>query len=229
MRWEALDGRLQRWIQHASALLAALQLAACASAPVEPPPLPEPVAPPPPVRSSGSLYEPGNSLSLFADTRARQVGDVLTVVLEERTSARKSATTSTSKNQSVGFDVPSLFGASIPEGRLNAELSGDRSFEGSGDSAQSNQLNGELTVRVIERLPGNTLRIAGEKRLRLNQGLETLRLQGLVRVEDIGPDNTVPSHRIANADISYSGRGAVADANAQGWLARFFNSPLWPF
>ena len=88
--------------------------------------------------------------------------------------------------------------------------------------------SGPLSVE-LEAGGNSTLRIAGEKRLRLNQGLETLRLQGLVRVEDIGPDNTVPSHRIANADISYSGRGAVADANAQGWLARFFNSPLWPF
>ena len=83
-------------------------------------------------------------------------------------------------------------------------------------------------MRVIERLPGGVLRVEGEKQLQLNQADETLRLRGLVRLQDIGPDNTVLSSRIADAEIEYSGQGAVGDANAMGWLARFFNSAWWP-
>ncbi len=191
-------------------------------------PLPEPVYTAAPEKTTGSLYDNQGGLWLFGDQRARNVGDVLTVVLQERTSATKSASTSTTKNQSIGIDVPNFFGqVPVPE-NFSAEVGSDRGFEGSGNTSQSNQLSGQLTVQVVERLNGGILRIAGKKRLRLNQGVETLQLTGLVRPEDISPDNTVPSHRIANADISYSGRGAVADSNAQGWLARFFSSPLWP-
>lgn len=192
-------------------------------------PLPEPVYQAPAERSAGSLYDAQGGIWLFGDQRARNVGDVLTVVLQESTSASKSATTSTSKNQDVSLEVPSFFGQIAVPTNYAAELGSERGFEGSGSSKQSNQLTGQLTVQVVERLNGGVLRIAGKKRLRLNQGVEVLQLTGLVRPQDITPDNTVQSQRIANAEISYSGRGAVADSNAQGWLARFFSSPLFPF
>lgn len=222
-------GRRLSLVLSALASVATLMLGGCASNPqLRDEPLPEPVYTAAPERSAGSLYENRGGLVLFSDQRARNVGDVLTVVLQERTSATKSASTSTSKNQSIGIDVPNFFGqVPVPE-NFGAEVGSDRGFEGSGNTSQSNQLSGQLTVQVVERLNGGILRIAGKKRLRLNQGVETLQLTGLVRPEDITPENTVPSHRIANADISYSGRGAVADSNAQGWLARFFSSPLWP-
>jgi flagellar L-ring protein precursor FlgH len=63
----------------------------------------------------------------------------------------------------------------------------------------------------------------------LNQGDEFIRIQGIVRTADVLPDNSVPSYKIANAQISYGGVGALADANRMGWLSRFFNSPVWPF
>lgn len=195
----------------------------------EPEPLPEPVYPVQQPIANGSLFNPNRGSGLFSDQRARNVGDVLTILLEEQTTARKSASTSTGKSQSVSLSAPNLFGRVPTTDGLSAEVSGEREFEGSGNSQQSNQLQGELSVRVIEVLPGGTLSVAGEKRLRLNQGTEYLRLTGLVRPQDIAANNTVPSSRVADAHIDYSGRGAVADSNAQGWLARFFSSPLWPF
>ena len=205
-----------------------LGLSGCASSAATEAPLEEPRYVQAQKPAMGSLYAANSSLSLFTDQRARQVGEILTVVLEESTSARKSATTNTSKNQSVGFEVPNFFGQIADPVQFGAEIGADRGFNGSGDAAQSNQLRGQVSVQIVERLPGGTFRIAGEKRIRLNQGVEMVRLSGLVRDIDIAPDNTVPSYRVAQADISYNGRGAVADANTQGWLARFFSSPLWP-
>lgn len=206
-----------------------LFLGGCATtANFEEQPLPEPVYQQPAEVSQGAIYSNQGGILLFGDQRARNVGDVLTVVLRENTSASKSASTSTSKSQSLAVEVPSFFGQVDVPADLGVDAGADRDFSGSGNSSQSNQLTGQLTVQVVERLNGGMLRIAGKKNLRLNQGVEILRLTGIVRPQDISSDNTVPSNRIANAEISYSGRGAVADANTQGWLARFFSSPLWP-
>ncbi|MEJ2592686.1 MAG: flagellar basal body L-ring protein FlgH, partial [Candidatus Thiodiazotropha sp.] len=96
-------------------------------------------------------------------------------------------------------------------------------------SAQSNKLSGNITVTVVEVLPNRNLYVRGEKRIGINQGYEYVRLAGIVRPQDITPENTVESTRIADPTISYVGEGALADANSMGWLARFFNSVLFPF
>lgn len=204
-------------------------LGACASGPAPREPLPQPDyslqarAP-----ADGAIFRQQGGLFWFQDRLAGDAGDALTVILQERTQAQKSARTSTGKDQDFSFAVPVL-GELTGELNVDAQMSSNQGFEGAGDSAQSNSLAGELTVLVTERLPNGYLRVAGEKVLELNQGREYLRLTGIVRPEDIRPDNSVLSTRIAQADISYSGSGALAQANAQGWLARFFNSPLWPF
>ena len=90
-------------------------------------------------------------------------------------------------------------------------------------------MKGAITVTVHEVLPNGVLRISGEKWLRLNQGDEFIRLTGIVRVDDISRSNQVSSQRIADARITYAGRGALADSNAAGWLTQFFNSPWIPF
>jgi flagellar L-ring protein precursor FlgH len=90
-------------------------------------------------------------------------------------------------------------------------------------------LSGNITVTVIEVLPNRNLYVRGEKRIGINQGNEYIRLSGIVRPEDITPQNTIESTRIADPTIVYVGEGMVADANTMGWLARFFNSVLFPF
>jgi flagellar L-ring protein precursor FlgH len=106
---------------------------------------------------------------------------------------------------------------------------GDRSFDGTGSSSQSNQLTGEITVTVAQRLANGNLLVKGEKWLTINQGQELVRIAGIVRPQDIGQDNTIESTRVADAKITYTGRGTLADANTQGWLSRFFNSKWMPF
>jgi len=84
-------------------------------------------------------------------------------------------------------------------------------------------------VTVVEVLANGNLVVQGEKWININQGEEYIRLRGIVRPSDISPDNTIASVRVANAQIQYSGDGSLADANEQGWLAKFFNSPWMPF
>ena len=211
-------------------LVIALVLAGCAAGPIPEGRLPPPTITPPPVvatvASEGSLYRPYQGLNLFEDTKARNAGDLLTVLLVEKTQASKSASTSTNKATSAELGDVTLLGKGIG---FETGVSGSTSFDGAGASAQSNKLEGSLTVSVVERLSNGVLRIVGEKRLRLNQGEETVRLEGLVRSADITPANTITSDRIAEARIVYQGKGALADANAKGWLARFFDSPWMPF
>lgn len=185
---------------------------------------------PPP--TSGAIYNAGGGFALFEDTKARAVGDLLTVLLVERTQAQKSAATSTAKDTSADIGNPTLLGRPLtangtPIGMFG--LDGSRSFSGKGDSTQSNQLSGSVTVTVVDRLPNGNLIVSGEKNVALGQGSEIVRLSGVVRPMDVRPDNSVTSDRIADARIEYVGKGTLADANAKGWLARFFDSPWFPF
>ena len=213
-----------------------LPLAGCAVTPTPPPDpgfvavRPQVVVPPP--RRDGSLYQDGYGASLFTDPSARRVGDLITVILEERTQAKKSATTSADKQQSVDVPVPTLFGGGVTfrgQNALETSLSATRKFKGQGNSAQSNSLTGQITVTVAEVLPNGNLWVQGEKRLTLNEGSEFIRFSGVVRPEDIRGDNTILSSQVADATIVYSGRGALAEVNRPGWLARIMNSPWWPF
>jgi flagellar L-ring protein precursor FlgH len=97
-----------------------------------------------------------------------------------------------------------------------------QTFKGNGSAQQNNQLIGEITVTVARVLPNGVLMLAGEKRLTLNRGEEQVQLTGMVRIDDLGPDNSVLSTRVADARIRYSGTGQIADQSRQGWLARFF-------
>ncbi|MEW6353169.1 MAG: flagellar basal body L-ring protein FlgH [Pseudomonadota bacterium] len=201
-----------------------------------------PALPPPPSASNGAIYQAGYERPLFEDQRARHVGDILTINLVEKTAAQKQAATNTTKENTVDIDNPTLFGAApqfgvpgiVPLDRntnnnLSFNTNSTQEFAGKGDSSQSNSLSGSITVSVVEVLSNGYLVVRGEKFMTLNQGDEYIRLSGIVRPNDIRADNSVPSTQVADAQITYSGGGQVADANAAGWLARFFLSALWPF
>ncbi len=179
--------------------------------------------------ASGSIFQEGSARLLFEDVKAHNVGDLITVVLTESTNGSKSATTNTKKESSVAADVPTIFGTMNGKQIFKNEIDMNRDFAGSGDSSQSNRLTGTITVTVAEVYPNGNLLVRGQKRVWLNQGEEYVQVRGIVRSVDISSDNTVLSTRVADARITYSGRGAVADSGAQGWLSRFFNSPIWPF
>ncbi len=227
---------LRHFVRLTALVLAVVPLSACLSLPEPPvqaeykPTLPPmPVYPPP---TSGSLYRAGGAVMLFEDSKALQVGDILTIVLTEKTQASKSSKTKSSKDTSIDTGTPTLFGRGVTvngNNVLSVGIESQQSFEGAGDSEQKNSLSGTISVTVSQVLPNGNLVVRGQKWLVLNQGEEIVQVSGIVRPQDVAPDNSVPSTLLADARIVYTGRGALADANQMGWLARFFNGPLWPF
>jgi flagellar L-ring protein precursor FlgH len=188
----------------------------------------EPVAPP----SNGAIYQVGRDVDLFENPIARHVGDVVTIVLNEATNAQKSATTKTQKSTNDTLPGMSLFGSPVTihgASVLSGTLNDASKFDGEGNSAQSNSLTGYITTTVARVLPNGNLYIKGEKKIWINQGQENVVLSGVIRPVDLAPNNTISSSRVANARITYGGKGAINDANSAGWLSRFFNSPWTPF
>jgi flagellar L-ring protein FlgH len=183
-----------------------------------------------PAPQDGGLYTDAG-LDLFSDRKARRSGDIITIVLKESTVSQKKSNLNSTKDTTDTLDNPTLLGAPLGLGKLDlaTSLKAKRDFKGKGDAAQSNNLQGNISVTVSDILPNGVLLVRGEKWLTLNRGDEYIRISGMVRPDDIGPDNTVLSTRVANARISYSGTGAMADGSEMGWLGRFFNSGFWPF
>lgn len=217
-------------------LVLAVLLGGCVAAPPQPdtaefapvyPPAPPSLRP-----SGGSLYTDAG-IDLFTDNRAMRVGDILTVRLEERTQASKSADTSLSKETEQSLEEPTIFSSMITGVAdnlgLTNSLGSSSEFSGSADSGQSNSLSGTISVLIAAVHPNGLLEVKGEKWLQLNQGEEYIRIAGFVRREDVAVDNSISSTKLANARIAYGGTGTLAETNQPGWLARFFNGPLMPW
>ena len=178
---------------------------------------------------TGSIFQSNRNYNFYGDQVALNVGDILTVVLSENTSSSKSADTSYDKDDAINISEATILGNSIA-GKGMSLLTNPtmgRAFDGKASSDQSNSLSGNISVTVSQVLPNGILRIQGEKWLQLNQGDEYIRLTGLVRPQDIGTDNTIPSSKIADARIAYGGTGDFDSTNRQGWLSRFFSSEWW--
>ncbi|MDH5361034.1 MAG: flagellar basal body L-ring protein FlgH [Gammaproteobacteria bacterium] len=185
----------------------------------------------------GSLFQPGFG-NFYTDRKAYRVGDILSMTLTESTNASKSASTSTAKTNEINFENPTILGQPVSltrpgiigggTGDLSLSANSDQAFDGEGSSAQSNSLQGSISVSVMEVLANGYLVVRGEKILSLNQGDEFIRVSGIIRPEDVSPDNTVQSTKVANAQIIYGGTGALADANRDGWMSKFFKK-VWPF
>lgn len=181
--------------------------------------------------TAGAISSVEVSWSLFEDSKASRIGDILTIVLEESTSSSKSAETSITKETSNELPNPTVFGNVVigSDDDNFQSIESETDFEGTGESDQSNSLSGTITAVVADVLPNGVLLVQGEKWMNFNRGEEYLRVSGMVRKEDIGPNNTVSSLRLADARLAYSGTGELADSNSTGWLTRFFLHPINPF
>jgi flagellar L-ring protein precursor FlgH len=178
--------------------------------------------------ANGSIFQVNDGYAaLYEGWRARKVGDPLTIVLVERTAASKSASSKLDSAGSGSITPPATGALSLFKG-TDASISGARNFNGQGATDQANSLSGEVSVTVAEVYANGTMLVQGQKRVTLNRGDEFVRIKGIVRTADVGADNRVPSTRVADAQISYTGKGDVARASRQGWLGRFF-SVVSPF
>jgi len=190
-----------------------------------------PVLPAEPIVKSvadGSIYSGGANDSLFGDRKAYRVGDIITIMLREKTMAEKSASNISSRVASNGMSVAGLggiLGDALPEG---ATIDNNISNTGNGATSQTNTLGGDISATVVRVLTNGNLIIRGEKMIHLNDGNEFIQISGMIRSEDVQPDNTVLSKRIANAEISYSGDGDYVDATKSGWGTKLFYK-VWPF
>ncbi|RUM45202.1 MAG: flagellar biosynthesis protein FlgH [Desulfocapsa sp.] len=187
-------------------------------------------------RTDGSLW-PGEQHSIYADHKARAVGDIVTLTISESASATKKATTATDRTTSMTAGIPHLFGlenskwlTEHPKVDISnlVEANFANSFSGSGTTTRTEDLVASLTAQVIDVYPNGNLKIRGGKEVQVNNEIQVIYVTGIVRPVDIMADNTINSKYVLNAKISYTGKGAISDKQKPGWLLRTFDN-IWPF
>ena len=198
--------------------------------------------PEPAVRTEGSLFTE-NSVNLFADAKARRVGDIVTINIVENSKASKAANTSTGRKNSLQANTEALMGYEDPTNvpliggvfsslnykpDVGVKASYNSSFSGSGSTNRTENMTARLSARIIQVLPNGNLVLRGSQEILVNNERQYITVQGVVRPHDISSDNTVLSTYIADARIDYSGQGDLSRKQREGWLSRFFDS-VWPF
>lgn len=186
-------------------------------------------APPPAVPAAvvanGSIYQPSayGNYPLFEDRRPRNVGDIVTIMIQERTNAAKNVSTNTDRTGSGGLDftgVPAFLPNEIGS-KQNFEVSGSNKAQGKGSSRADNTFTGTLTTTVVGVLPNGNLQVAGEKQIAINRGSEYIRFSGVVDPRSISGSSTVPSTQVADARIEFRSKGVMDEVQTMGWLQRF--------
>jgi flagellar L-ring protein FlgH len=190
---------------------------------------------PAPEPHPGTIYRGMNSSSsILSDHRARAIGDIITIVINERTAASEKAGTSTKRDSSITAGIPNFFGLESnlypsslnPEKFINASTKND--FEGSGETTRGGTLNATITARVIDVLPNGNMAIEGKREIVINEEKKEILIQGIVRPRDLDYNNSVQSSMIADAKIIYTGVGVIGEKQRPGWLARMVDA-VWPF
>ncbi|WP_167752840.1 flagellar basal body L-ring protein FlgH [Pusillimonas caeni] len=222
---------MRNFLRFCLSCLLAAAVTGCALVPPEPVVTGPLTAPPPAMQApapvaNGAIYQPtayGN-YPLFEDRRPRNVGDIVTVIIQERTNAAKNVATSSNRTGSanLGLDVVPAF---FPPGlgpQQGFEMGGGNAAEGTGSSRADNTFSGTLTTTVIGILPNGNLQIAGEKQIAINRGSEHIRFSGVVDPRSVTGSNTVSSTQVADARIEFRSKGRMDEVQTMGWLQRFF-------
>lgn len=212
-----------------------------------------PVLTPPPAEdmdpqtagNPGSLFNPGDAQFLFADNRARRIGDIVMVNIAENSRSRLEATTETDKSNSRNLGVQHAFGApALGVGKLLGfdplkmtgntgdtpfvQFNDSGNFEGEGETERSSDISATVAARVTKILPGGLMQVEGAREVRINDETQILVVRGLVRPRDIAPNNTILSTHLADAKVEYYGKGIIGDKQKPGWLTRLLDN-TWPF
>lgn len=209
-------------------LLIAASLSACVTTPtsiVTMPKTARPLAVEQAAATGGAIYQTGAFRPIFEDRRARHVGDLLTLVITEKTSAGKANTSSGNKSGSVSASVPhplqSTFGATIAANNASK-------FADADNQTASNNFTGTMGVTVVEVLSNGNLIVAGEKQIAMNKGVEFIRFSGMINPDNIATGNTVASTAVADARVEYRTNSQIDRAEVTAMASRFFQS-LLPF
>ncbi len=181
--------------------------------------------------ATGAIYVGRQSDSWFGKGRNYQVGDVITVLLNESTQAARTQNGTVTRESSNDVIPKGLqnYGANVG-GWMNGinMLGGKVSNKGTGAADQQASLSGSVAVSVVEVMPNGNLVLRGEKQLALTEGSEVIQVAGIIRPDDVAPNNTVQSRRLANAQIAYRGTGDLANATKAGWGTSALLK-IWPF
>ena len=208
--------------------LVLISLAGCAATPstiVQRPTSARPMYSEQAVPTNGAIYQASAYRPLFEDRRARHIGDMLTIMITERTSAVKAGASSGNKSGSAGFAMPGairgVFGAAVATEAATK-------FSDADNQSASNTFNGTIGVTVTEVLPNGNLIVAGEKQVAMNKGIEFIRFSGMVSPDNIGTGNIVSSTQVADARVEYRTNSQIDRAEMTAMVSRFFQS-LLPF
>jgi flagellar L-ring protein FlgH len=214
-----------------------LLLAGCSvqKAEVRTPNFDEQLEPVKPNYVKGSLWQ-DSSVGLTDDHKARRKGDILTIVIAEQASASKQATTGTSRKTNISAGVPNLLGLETNMTGIRnwmdlsnlIKANSESTFDGSGTTTRKENLTATITAKVVEVLPNGNLLLSGRRNVKVNNEDQLILVEGTVRPRDISPDNAVSSSQVADARITYTGKGIVSDQTNPGWLTNIFNK-IWPF
>lgn len=223
-------------------------LTGCVASNTTPSPMP-PITPPqayvePEERyaNPGSLFQVGESDGLFADSRARRVGDVVMVKVVENNKAKNKADLTSNKDTTNNYQVDAFFGSSsvgfIPGTGIGPQMkvgsgvglntSSVSDTTASGETKREGTVTATIAARVTRVLPGGLLQIEGARETRVNNETQYMVVTGLIRPMDVAADNSIESNRIADAQIAYYGSGVLSDKQKPGWFTRLMDN-VWPF
>jgi len=224
-------------------------MAGCTASKTEPTPMPQIIQPQAytepeqRVANPGSLFDEGGSHLLFADGRARRVGDIVMINIVETSKGKNKAETKTEKDSSINLGVGSLFGrqSTSPLGLLEMPLMTGKvgpepilransasQFDGTGETTRENNVRATIAARVLRVHPGGVLELEGTRETRVNEETQYIVVTGLARARDIAPDNSIMSTQLADAHVAYYGKGVVTDKQKPGWFVRLMDF-IWPF
>lgn len=195
--------------------------------------------------TEGSLWN-ASTASIYEDRKARRVNDLVTIIINESSTASKKATTNSARSSDANYGLSNIFGMATDFGiqkmpfvnglykgsnstfTPSASGSASSDFAGTGDTSRQGRLLGTITAKVIEVLPNQNMVLESRKEVVVNNEKEILVLRGIVRPDDITTNNTVLSQYVADAQIYLVGDGVLDDKQSQGWLVRLLDK-IWPF
>lgn len=166
-----------------------------------------------------SLWVDGSVMSLYSDKKARNVGDILTIVINESTTQTATKARTNSKSGSLNVNA----GTGIFDFIKAFSASGSDSFQADGSATDTNRYIGQITVTVVEVLPNDNMIVEGTQSIWQNRDEHKITLRGVVRRDDVTMNNTVPSTRVADATLKFDGKGPLNAKQRQGILTQIFN------
>lgn len=190
----------------------------------------------------GSLYSAAESPDLYADNRARRVGDIIMVKVVETSKSKSKADTTADRSTSSELGVAAAFNRDTmglypgAGGTLSGKVGLDpllstrstSALNAKGETKRENYVTATVGARVLQVLPGGVLQVQGAREIRVNEETQYMVVSGLVRSQDVGSDNSVESTQMADSRIEYYGKGVLADKQRAGWLTRLLDN-IWPF